>query len=70
VTQLLLCPDIEISPSITLTENGSCFETIWEDGGLIIQDKFNKIFEDAGIKGVKFIVPERWDGYSGEKKDK
>lgn len=195
--QFLLCPDTEISPEITLTENGSCFETIWEDGEfidqtdydlsrleficetlptgkipdyavsdmgcpviseklkslleangvdnieyfpatiikkkgqlsegrfyaaniiglvdcidkdlsefrgyedegelkgifsidklaliegavnsihlyrahlfwriIIIQDKFKKIFEDAGIKGVKFIVPERWDGYNGEK---
>ena len=33
--QMFLCPDLEVSPSITLTDNGSCFETIWEDGAKI-----------------------------------
>lgn len=31
----LLCPDMDVSPCITLTENGSCFETIWENGRVV-----------------------------------
>ena len=39
--QFVLCPDMEVSPSITLTENGSCFETVWEDGGAIDQTNYD-----------------------------
>jgi hypothetical protein len=39
--QYLLCPDMDVSPSITLTENGSCFETVWEDGAVIDQTKYD-----------------------------
>ncbi|TVZ37554.1 hypothetical protein P886_1895 [Alteromonadaceae bacterium 2753L.S.0a.02] len=31
----ILCPDTEVAPDITLTDNGSCFEMIWETGHLI-----------------------------------
>ncbi len=33
--QKLLFPDSETAPNITLSDNGSCFETIWEDGTFI-----------------------------------
>jgi hypothetical protein len=39
--QYLLCPDMEVSPSITLTENSSCYETVWEDGGAIDQTNYD-----------------------------
>lgn len=34
---------------------------------IIIEDRFEKILEDSGIVGTKFILPERWDGFNGEK---
>jgi hypothetical protein len=37
----LLCPDMEVSPSITLTENGSCFEAVWETGAAIDKTKYD-----------------------------
>lgn len=35
MSKVLLCPDTAISPDITLTENSSCFELIWQTGQLI-----------------------------------
>ncbi|HWV16592.1 MAG TPA: DUF1629 domain-containing protein [Cellvibrio sp.] len=32
MTNLILCPDTNVSPDITLTGNSSCFEMIWENG--------------------------------------
>jgi len=37
----LLFPDVETAPNITLTEQSSCFETIWEDGALIDQKEYD-----------------------------
>lgn len=33
--KLLLCPDTTVSPEVTLVENASCFELIWETGHVI-----------------------------------
>lgn len=39
--KLLLCPDIAESPQVTLTENASCAETIWETGRVIDTTEYN-----------------------------
>lgn len=39
--KLILCPDLAISPDITLTENGSCFDMIWESGHRINPDEYD-----------------------------
>ena len=41
MSYVLLCPDMEISPDITMTDNGSCFDLIWETGHLIDQTEQN-----------------------------
>lgn len=33
---------------------------------ILIDQRFRKIFDDAGISGVKCIDPDRWDGINGE----
>ena len=37
--RMLLFPDIETAPNITLTDKGTCFETVWEDGTSIDQKR-------------------------------
>ena len=46
--QFLLCADTETSPDITLTEHGTCFDTIWEDGHVINQT-------DCDLSRLEFI---------------
>ena len=41
MTQLLLCPDTEISPNITASDNNSCHETIWETGHIIEKNEYD-----------------------------
>lgn len=41
MTKLILCPDTSVSPDITLSENGSCFEMIWERGHLIDSTEYD-----------------------------
>ena len=41
MSKLILCPDMATSPDITLTENGSCFDMIWESGHLIRENEYN-----------------------------
>lgn len=33
---------------------------------IMIEENLTTHFEKAGIKGVKFILPSRWDGFNGE----
>lgn len=37
----LLFPDMETAPNITLTDKGSCFETVWEDGTSLDQNEYD-----------------------------
>jgi hypothetical protein len=39
--KVLLCRNAEVSPSITLTDSGSCFELIWQTGHLIDTKKYD-----------------------------
>ncbi len=41
MTKKLLFPDLDTSPSLTGTENCSCFELIWETGSPIQQDDYD-----------------------------
>jgi len=38
---LVLCPNLEISPDIRLSDNGSCNDMIWETGGLIDASEYD-----------------------------
>ncbi|MBN1501610.1 MAG: hypothetical protein JW982_15740 [Spirochaetes bacterium] len=37
----ILCPDTEVSPALTLSDNGTCNEMIWENGGSINTADYN-----------------------------
>ncbi|WP_025663498.1 imm11 family protein [Aquimarina megaterium] len=34
---------------------------------ILVDELFKEAFEQTGIKGIKLISPERWDGYNGER---
>jgi len=39
--QKLLFPDTKKAPVITLSDNGSCFDTIWQDGEAIDTNEYD-----------------------------
>jgi len=52
--KLVLCPDVNTFPDMTLGDNGSCDEMIWEDGLIIDPAEYDLsrlefICENSGV---------------------
>ena len=50
----------------TSLDPGSIFIAFPFERIILIDERFSKLFDDAGIFGVKCIDPDRWDGINGE----